>query len=640
MKRRGLIINGVAASASLGASSKGRPAKRSRRPSPGSSAKPGAETSQLSKNLFWIKDSCNVYLIKRGRGGLLIDCGTQTPSLRLDQFGIDHVDQVLLTHFHRDQCSAAEAWRRRGAKTIAPFAERRFLEEADLVRASYDVFDNYVSYYPYFGPLNDLRPDSYAYDYEAVEWQGLRFAVIPLPGHTFGSVGYLFELDGQRMLACGDLMSQPGKITNYYPMQWRYMDFQGHVNQLVSLARVTSLGIDQMLPGHGAPFAYTESALNRLQKPLERVYELFYAHPPAHYRPIFRRVTDHVIEVTNSAASTYIVRDNSGHALIIDCGFTSSVPINTNPHRYIDHLTPCLESELGIKEVEWFVCSHYHDDHLAGYPALKSRYGTRIFSSPELKDILEHPERYNMPCLLPQGLPVERTVERGQAFAWRGTQFFVEQHPGQTLYHHLIWFHIDGKKFLAIGDNISGLSFHEARDFIYSFIPKNRTPVSSYGDLPRQLLEHSPDVLLTGHGGAVAFNRAKARRWQNWIVEWQGIWNETLDQSTADKGMDPQWIEFYPFKVRIRPGKEVDFELRITNHDRQKRPCLLQFRSVRGVRLDPAKASLEVAAEGITRLRLKAVFPERFSTHSLPILADVTWDGRPLGEIAEAIAYW
>jgi hypothetical protein len=245
-----------------------------------------------------------------------------------------------------------------------------------------------------------------------------------------------------------------------------------------------------------------------------------------------------------------------------------------------------------------------------------------------------------MPCLLPQGLPVERTVERGQAFEWRGTRIFVEQHPGQTLYHHLIWFEADGKKFLATGDNISGLSFSEDRDFIYSFIPKNRTPVSSYGEMPLQLLQHSPDVLLTGHGGAVLFDRAKALRWRNWMDEWQSIWNQILDQSSPDKGMDPQWIEFYPFKTRVRPRETVDFEIRITNHDRQKKSCLLQFRSLPGVGLDPEKVSLEVAADGISRVRLKAVFPERFSTHSLPILADVTWDGRPLGEIAEAIAYW
>jgi len=31
--------------------------------------------------------------------------------------------------------------------------------------------------------------------------------------------------------------------------------------------------------------------------------------------------------------------------------------------------------------------------------------------------------------------------------------------------------------------------------------------------------------------------------------------------------------------------------------------------------------------------------PDGFRTHSLPVPADVTWNGRRLGEIAEAVAY-
>ena len=37
---------------------------------------------------------------------------------------------------------------------------------------------------------------------------------------------------------------------------------------------------------------------------------------------------------------------------------------------------------------------------------------------------------------------------------------------------------------------------------------------------------------------------------------------------------------------------------------------------------------------------VRARMPQIFGTHSLPIVADVTWDGRRLGEVAEAIAYW
>ena len=176
---------------------------------------------------------------------------------------------MLLTHFHRDTCSAAAHWKRGGAQIVFPFAEKRFFEETDLLKASYDIYDNYTSYYPCFGPLEDLAPDGYAYDYESLSWEGIRFDVIPLPGHTFGAVGYLFELDGQRILACGDLMSGAGTIRDYFWSQWNYMDFQGHINHLESLKTAAGLNVDLVLPGHGEPFEPTKEAFAELQAALE-----------------------------------------------------------------------------------------------------------------------------------------------------------------------------------------------------------------------------------------------------------------------------------------------------------------------------------------------------------------------------------
>ncbi|MBM4076490.1 MAG: MBL fold metallo-hydrolase, partial [Planctomycetes bacterium] len=335
----------------------------------------------ITEQLFWVEDTCSVYLIYKGGRGLLIDCGTHFKPCDLDS-NISQVDLLLLTHFHRDQCSSAAAWRQHGAKLAIPFAEKRFFEEADLLRASYDPFDNYTSYYPGFTSLSDLSADLYVRDYESIEWQGIRFSVVPLPGHTFGSVGYLFEIDGHRILACGDLATSPDKLINYYAVQWRYMDFQGHGNLLESLRSAGTLAPTLILPGHGAPFTAAspenkDSAFADLRQNLERLYELFHGQPYRYFQPQFRQLSPHVFEVSNSVANSYIVCDDEGHAVFIDCGYTSTHPISANPHRYIDHLTSCAQQELGIQNVEWFLPSHYHDDHLAGYPALKNRYGTR-----------------------------------------------------------------------------------------------------------------------------------------------------------------------------------------------------------------------------------------------------------------------
>jgi glyoxylase-like metal-dependent hydrolase (beta-lactamase superfamily II) len=346
-----------------------------------------------------------------------------------------------------------------------------------------------------------------------------------------------------------------------------------------------------------------------------------------------------VFEV-DSTAHTYIVKDDDGHGLLIDCGYVSNARIGSNPHRFIDHLTPWLEEGTGVTNVEWFLPSHYHDDHLAGLPTLQIKYGTKVASSPEVKDILEHPERYEMPCLVPHGTKVDHVIERDAVFHWRGIDFRMEQFPGQTWYHHLITFEVDGKRYLSIGDNISGMCFGEKRDFIHSFIPKNRTPVSSYSDMPRQIKEREPDVILTGHGGGVDVDPEKLANWQTWMDRWAELFTDIIDQPHPNLGMDPHWVEFYPFKVRVKPGDVVRFEVRVRNHEAETKKGSIAFRGREGVQITPDRVGIEVGAGEDASIEIVATMPNETRVHSWTIVADVMWNGKHLGEISEAVVYW
>ena len=593
----------------------------------------------ITDHCAWLEGTCSTYIVHSHGRSLLIDCGMWTAAELEDKIGSAAVEQVWLTHFHSDQCGAAGTWSGAGCRLVFPFAEKRYFEEAQLLKAAYDIYDNYTSYFPGRGPVEDLRGD-YACDYEQLQWQGLSAEIVPLPGHTFGSTGYLLEVDGQRLLACGDLLCAPGKLRDYYWAQWRYMDFQGHINLLESLQRVRQLEVDWLLPGHGAPFRARDQDLEKLQAALEELYELFHGRAYQAYRPQFRRLSDHVHEVSNSSANTYIVDDGAGHGLLIDCGYTSNAPIGANPHRFIDHLTPYLQPELGLDRVEWFLPSHYHDDHLAGLPRLQARYGTQVACSPELTDLLQHPERYDMPCAVPHATRVDQLVPRHGVFHWRGIDFKIEQFPGQTLYHHLIGFAVDGVKYLSIGDNISGVSLTQGRQLVHSFIPKNRTPVSSYREMPRQIAERAPDVLLTGHKGALPCREDQVAGWQAWMDRWAELFEGIIDQPSADMGMDPHWVEFYPYKVRVRPGDEVSFEVRVTNHEAVPGQCQLHFLGTAGLELEPGQAELEVEPGAVGSCQIRASIPAVLASHSLTVVADVTWNGRRLGPIAEGVAYW
>ena len=269
---------------------------------------------QITDHLYYIEDTSSIYMVRTDKC-CLIDCGTD--STRNDW----PVDRILLTHYHRDQCAAAADWQKRGAQVTVPFCERRYFEEADLLRASYDIFDNYAAYYPGFTSLANITPDSYARDYESVVWDGIQFDIVPLPGHTYGSVGYRFDLDGQKVLAVGDLLKSPRQLWEYYSSQWNYMDFTGHSHLLESLRNLASMDLDLILPGHGQPFRFDASEINELRAKLERLYEMFYDVPYSYFVPRFRPITPHVFEVTNSSAKTYIIKDDEGHAMFVDCGY-------------------------------------------------------------------------------------------------------------------------------------------------------------------------------------------------------------------------------------------------------------------------------------------------------------------------------
>ena len=48
--------------------------------------------------------------------------------------------------------------------------------------------------------------------------------------------------------------------------------------------------------------------------------------------------------------------------------------------------------------------------------------------------------------------------------------------------------------------------------------------------MPRQILNHKPDIVLTGHGGAVVFEQER-------VVRWQALFTEVLEQPHPDMGM-------------------------------------------------------------------------------------------------------
>src|SRR5581483_3648153 len=99
---------------------------------------------QLGPSLFLFPDICNVYLVRDGERGLLVDFGSGACLERLAEVGVRQVEWVLHTHHHRDQAQGDALLEARGIPIAVPAREAALFAEADAfwrLRKQYDQYD-------------------------------------------------------------------------------------------------------------------------------------------------------------------------------------------------------------------------------------------------------------------------------------------------------------------------------------------------------------------------------------------------------------------------------------------------------------------------------------------------------------------
>jgi glyoxylase-like metal-dependent hydrolase (beta-lactamase superfamily II) len=67
-------------------------------------------------------------------------------------------------------------------------------------------------------------------------------------------------------------------------------------------------------------------------------------------------------------------------------------------------------------------------------------------------DIIENPTAYNMPCLFPESIRVDRILEDREPFEWKDFRMTAYYFPGQTLFHAGLLVEKDGLKVFLSGD--------------------------------------------------------------------------------------------------------------------------------------------------------------------------------------------
>ncbi len=219
------------------------------------------EIKTISLSLPYRLGSMNCYLVATGAGYVLIDtgCSNRRAELveELESAGCTpgRLDLVVLTHGDFDHAGNAAYLRERfGTKVAMHRDDSGMVELGDMFcnRQKASIFIRVMN--PMlpalfgFGESERFQPDVFIEDGRNLSEYGLDAQVLHIPGHSPGSVGIL-TAGGD--LFCGDLLNSTGK-----PALNSIIDDLAAAN--ASVARLRSLGVNTVYPGHGRPFSMEE----------------------------------------------------------------------------------------------------------------------------------------------------------------------------------------------------------------------------------------------------------------------------------------------------------------------------------------------------------------------------------------------
>lgn len=602
----------------------------------------GPRLRQLTPNLFWFADTCNVYLLKEGSYGLLFDFGSGGVLGHLAEAGVEQVEWVLHTHHHRDQCQGDYLLDARGVRVAVPEREAPLFVETDAFWRLKRIYSNYdVSSIGNTLP----RPVPIARrlkDYERFEWRGHSILVVPTPGHTKGSVSYLLEIDGTRVAVAGDLIAEPGTVDCIHDLQWQYGFPDGVGAALHSVLLLSSKRPDIVLGSHGRPIADGVAALDLLAANLRRLYELqremrmsrvWTVWPHSVDQPK-QRLLPHVWSNPHSCSNVYALLADDGRGVLLDYGFPSWDHFASDL-RFVEHSLDELKAVAGLTSVEAVIPSHYHDDHIAGIPWLQQEHGAQAWVFENFTDIVENPAGYNIPCLLPTPIRVDRTLREGETFAWEGHRFTVFHMPGHTWWALGLLGVVDGTRIAFTGDNLLAGSISPLR--AAAPVYRNKMLVDSIALGAERLREHEPELILTGHTGAIEVNRRVLDDFITWARDLSDAFVKVVAvPDEVNFALDPNWATLYPYRSTITPGDRILLELRVTNHGAREAFLRASLALPPGWSATPEESEISIyrGQDGAITFAV-AVPPDATGRHV--ICADVTLGERRYGWICEAI---
>ena len=576
--------------------------------------------------IYRLIDAGNVYLLKSGTSGILIDAGSGQLTGALERVGVKQVDWILHTHYHRDQCLGSAALKNSGAKIAIGKSEEDYLQpkesQVPINLANRYLLSSEVSDYGRrMKPFQKPGVDRGLSEGEVIQWNQYSIRVIDTPGHTEGSVSYLVELDGRVICFSGDLIIRGGYIHNLYSMQWIYLQNSGIDSSIISIDKVSLLDPELILPSHGSAINNPQEDLYKLKSRLVEVQKKLAPKRAARWNwSNFVQVSAHVIQ--DCGTTSQLIISETGDALLFDCGADfDSVRLSEAKRMF------------GIKRIAVIIPSHWHGDHINGIPALAESEGAEIWVWEKLREHVEHPENFLTTCWSKTKFKADRILSEGEIFEWGGYSFQVYHNPVHMEEQMGLSALVDGLKFYLIADGSSINRDGYMRSSIHCY-----NGISIHTGLIKtahSFYEAAPYICLPGHSNCFATHHDTRQEYREWAMHTTDAITGLLPPGQSETGFNPYWASFYPAKVSIKPGEEKKVFLRIINRAGHHLSGKIWLKSSDDIlfRQTTINYDLEPGEDGNIPVFIKVKETGQTGTHILT--ADIAFDKTFFGEFPQ-----
>lgn len=599
---------------------------------------------RLSEHLFVLSDTCNVYLVRDGDRGLLIDFGAGRILDFLHELGIAQIDWILHTHYHRDQAQGDLLANQRRIPIGVPAHERHLFEDVERLWANRRVFDLYQVRNEFFSLTQNVTVAKLLHDYDSFTWRGYSFFVQPSPGHTIGSISLMAEIDGRRTAFCGDLLYAGGKVQNLYDLQYFYGEHEGVDFSLYSVDALIKAKPALLCPSHGKPMEDPIPALRQTEANLLEWYHYWKPTGTPTYQFESTQVSPHLIAHPLPTASFYAILSKSGKALLIDYGsaswnFFQSFRDATDTYgrmRFVEHSLDALRAQHGVTHFDVAIASHIHDDHVNGFSHLARRYGTRVWCYENNAEIFRNPRARILGCELAEPIAVDRTFRDGETFQWEEYEFTVLHSPGHTEYQMALFTTIDNIPVAFTGDAFFN---YDKKTLMHNLIYRNDVKVGDYLRSAANLQKMNPRLIAPGHGEPFEVNEAMIQEFVEGARRQDEIFAKLIANPAIDFGLDPAWVQIRPYQAIASAGTPCTLEIWVRNHGGEAMELEAALVLPPGWISAPAKIQLTVQPHADALRLVELTIPHSVYQRGerRAIAADVRVNGLHMGQIAEAV---